>query len=122
MKFLLDENIGKVVAEFLQQLGHEAFRVRKISPGIEDPQVLDLAINKDAILITSDKGFGELVFKGGQYHCGVVLLRLKSDKSVHKIEAIKWILSKHQNIKNNFVVLTENKGSFRSRINKLAQA
>lgn len=73
MKFLLDENIGKVVAEFLQQYGHQSFIVRKISPGIKDPQVLDLAIDKGAILITSDKGFGELIFKEGQYHCGVIL-------------------------------------------------
>lgn len=118
MKFLLDENIGKIVAQTLHQLGHETFRVRKISPGITDPQVLDLAIDKDAILVTSDKDFGELIFKEGQYHCGIILLRLQTDTSTNKAAAIKWFLSKYQIIKRSFIVVNEKDNLFRVRIKK----
>lgn len=52
MKFLLDENIGKSVALFLTQLGHTPFRIKKIHPGAEDFQVLELSVEKGAILIT----------------------------------------------------------------------
>jgi predicted nuclease of predicted toxin-antitoxin system len=121
MKFLLDENIGKIVAEFLQQLHHEASRVRKISPGIADPQVLDLSINKDAILITSDKDFGELIFKEGQYHSGVIFLRLETDTSINKIAALKWLLLKYQNIERSFIVVKEKNGNFRAKIKKVTE-
>lgn len=63
MKFLIDENLSKKLARFLNQLGHPTLRVRNIDPGIDDYQVLELALSKDSILITSDKDFGELVFK-----------------------------------------------------------
>ncbi len=46
MKFLLDENIGKVVASFLEKTGHSAFRIRLISPGIEDYEILTLSVVK----------------------------------------------------------------------------
>lgn len=121
MKFLLDENIGKIVAEFLQRLGYETYRVRKISPGINDPQVLSLAIDKGSILITSDKGFGELIFKEGQYHCGVILLRLKIDTSIHKIKAIKFALSKSQDLQRIFMVVTEKDGQFSIRTKKMPE-
>lgn len=66
MKFLLDENIGKIVAKSLEKLGHFVSCIKLIAPGIEDYKVLTLSTSKDAILITSDKDFGELIFKEGQ--------------------------------------------------------
>jgi predicted nuclease of predicted toxin-antitoxin system len=119
MKFLLDENIGKVVAGFLKQLNHEVFRVRKISPGIADPQVLNLSIDKDAILITSNKDFGELIFREGQHHCGIIFLRLETDTSFNKIAALKWLFSKYQNIEKSFIVINEKDDHFRIRIKRI---
>ncbi len=119
MKFLLDENIGKLVARFLEKLGHSASRVRLISPGIEDYRVLDLSISTDSILITSDKDFGELIFKEGQPSTGVIFLRLEDGSSENKIKAIKKVFSKHKNIKNKFVTVKERGGQFRIRVNKM---
>jgi predicted nuclease of predicted toxin-antitoxin system len=40
-----------------------------------DETVLDLANREDALLITADKDFGELVFRQGWSTVGVVLVR-----------------------------------------------
>lgn len=116
MRFLLDENIGKKVALFLQQLGHTASRVREINPGIDDYLVLELAVSKDAILITSDKDYGQLVFKERLPHTGVIFLRLQNQSSNSKIEALRMILPKY--IEGKFVVVTEMSGKFKIRFAK----
>lgn len=114
MRFLLDENIGKEVAKFLRQLGHTTFRIKEISPGVPDSQVLDLAVSKTAVLITSDKDFGELVFKYGQVHSGVILLRLQDQTSENKIRALKKVLARRKNI-GGFGVVSEKAGKFSIR-------
>src|SRR3989337_1395834 len=81
MKFLLDENIGKSVAYLLTQLGYTAFRIKEIHSGLEDVKVLELAVDKEAILITLDKDYGELIFKEGKFHKGVIFLRPEDQTS-----------------------------------------
>lgn len=111
MKFILDENIGKEIAKFLKDLGHTTFRIKETNPGIPDVQVLDLAVSNEAILITSDKDFGELVFKYGQIHKGITLLRLEDETSGNKILALKKVISRYKKI-SDFIVVTEKAGKF----------
>lgn len=120
MKFLLDENIGKAVAKTLEKLGHSAFRIRLIAPGIEDYEVLNLSVSRNSILITSDKDFGELIFKEEQASTGVIFLRLQDESSHNKIKAIKLILSEYKNIENKFITVKEKGGRFRIRATRLA--
>ena len=47
-----------------------------MQPGITDAEVLNLANNESAILLTSDKDFGELIFRLHRIAAGVVLIRL----------------------------------------------
>jgi len=122
MKFLLDENIGKEILEFLEQLGHSASRIRVIQPGLTDSQVLNLAVSQNSILITSDKDFGELIFKYGQLSSGVILLRLKDETSKNKIKALKKVLTGRKQIKG-FTVVIERAGEFivRRRVNPVQE-
>lgn len=119
MNFLFDENIGKEIAKSLRLLGHTTSRIREINPGIEDAKVLDLAIQKDSILITSDKDFGELIFKEKQHSLGVIFLRLKNQTSENKFKTIKYILSKIKIIRGKFIVITEKDGIFKVRIKSI---
>ena len=114
MKFLLDENIGRKVAEFLRQSSHTTLRIKEIHPGLADFQVLDLAVSLNAIVITSDKDFGELVFKYGQIYTGIILLRLQNETSNNKIKALKKVLIRYKNIKD-FIVVTEKARKFEIR-------
>lgn len=120
MKFLLDENLGKSLAQFLTQLGHTTFRIKVINPGIEDFRVLELAVENDTILITSDKDFGELVFKEKLTHTGVILLRLADQTAENTRKALIFLLSKYpEGLENKFIVVTEKGGIFKMRFGKL---
>lgn len=121
MKFLLDENIGKIVAKFLEKLGHSASRIRLIAPGIEDYEVLNLSVSKNSVLITSDKDFGTLIFKEEQSSAGVIFLRLQDESSDNKIKTLKEVLSKHRDIKNKFITVKEKEGKFVIRVKEIIE-
>lgn len=81
MKFITDENLGIKIPKFLKSLGYDVISVIDIAFSKPDTDILDLANEEGRILLTTDKDFGELVFKEGLIHSGVILLRLK-DESV----------------------------------------
>lgn len=76
MKFLGDENLDWQIVERLRLDGQEVLYVVEMEPGIADDEVLNLANNEGAILLTSDKDFGELVFRLCRIAAGIVLIRL----------------------------------------------
>lgn len=116
MKFLLDENLGKVVAKFLQSLGHIAIRIREINPGIPDYEVLELSVSEKCILITSDRDYGELIFKEKQPHTGVIYLRLEDESSENKIKALKFVFKESKNIEQKYIKVREKDGKFKIKI------
>lgn len=119
MKFLLDENLGKSLALFLTQLGHTALRIKKIYPGAEDFEVLDLAVEKNAVLVTLDKDFGELVFKKEKTHAGIIFLRLEDQTLLNTKRVVKWLLSKFKDkIVNSFTTVIEKGGKLEARFRK----
>ena len=54
--------------------GFNVIAISKINPEIADSDILKLANNEDAVIITMDKDFGELVFKIHSSHKGILLL------------------------------------------------
>ena len=63
MMFLADESIDRQIVEQLGEEGHTVFYVAEMDPGISDDSVLSLANEKDAVLITADRDFGEMIFR-----------------------------------------------------------
>jgi len=121
MKFLLDENTSKLTAKFLTQLGHTVLRVKEINPGMEDYQVLELAVKKQAIIITLDKDYGELIFKESRSHNGVIFLRLENQSQDNTINTLRWLLSisSDKKLVNKFVTVTEKDGRLKVRFDKI---
>ena len=76
MKLLADENVDAPIVAALRHAGHRVDYVRELEPGIDDHAVLALANAENALLLTSDKDFGELVFRRRLVHAGVILYRL----------------------------------------------
>lgn len=108
MKFLVDECVGPTVAKWLKQNNYDALSVYDDLPGIDDEAVLRKAVTENRILITSDKDFGEMIFKNKMPHCGILLLRLIDEKPTNKIRILENILENyHQDLSDNFVVATE---------------
>ncbi|MDL1962260.1 MAG: DUF5615 family PIN-like protein [Deltaproteobacteria bacterium] len=63
MNFVADESVDRQIVERLRDDGHSVWYVAEMAPSISDDEVLKLANNESASLITSDKDFGELVFR-----------------------------------------------------------
>jgi predicted nuclease of predicted toxin-antitoxin system len=90
---LADENIPQAVVEALAQRGHDILSVSKLSPGIDDVRVLELATKGQRLLITFDKDFGEIVFRrGASAASGVVLFRFALLRPELMIERITKVL------------------------------
>lgn len=118
MRFLIDENIGEKVVQFLNQQGYSTNHVTEIQIGIEDYQILDLSYLRDSIVITFDKDFGRLVFKEGKAHKGVIFLRLDDQTSSNTIRALQTVLLDKSKIENYFTVITEKEGKYKIRKTK----
>lgn len=76
MILVCDEGVDRPIVERLRREGFESRYVAEMSPGIADEAVLDLAKSENALLVTTDKDFGELVYRQRRASAGVVLLRL----------------------------------------------
>ena len=76
MNLVADESVDQPIVDRLRQDGHTVLSIADLDPGIADNAVLRLADQNSALLLTADKDFGELVFRMGNIHTGVVLTRL----------------------------------------------
>jgi predicted nuclease of predicted toxin-antitoxin system len=95
MRLLADESVDQPIVVALRRDGHDVAYVAELSPGTSDDEVLDAANNRGAVLVTADKDFGELVYRHGRAHAGVVLVRLAGLDSQTKAEAVCRAISKH---------------------------
>jgi predicted nuclease of predicted toxin-antitoxin system len=108
MRFLVDECTGPAVARWLREQQHDVFSVYDEDRGADDGSILERARIEDRILITIDKDFGEHVFRDKVPHRGVVLLRLRDERSPSKIAALKRLIEGYgAQLVGRFVVVTE---------------
>jgi len=94
MRFVADESVERPISRTLERLGHEVWEICAHAPGVSDRTVLELARQRDAILLTAAKDFGDLIYLELEEVRGVVLLRLRGlpllamvERSVAAIEA-----------------------------------
>jgi predicted nuclease of predicted toxin-antitoxin system len=107
LKFLADECIEASIVNALRANGILVKHICEIELGLSDNSVLEKANNEGAILLTSDKDFGELVYRQGRVTHGVILLRLHGLKSETKVRIILKALSKHsEEMLGRFTVVT----------------
>jgi predicted nuclease of predicted toxin-antitoxin system len=113
VRFLVDENTGNLVSRWLRTEGHEVFSVYEEARGISDDDILQKAIAENWILITSDKDFGEKVYREQHLHHGIILLRLEDQRSVNKIYVLQQLLNTHsEQLVDHFTVVTEKQVRF----------
>ncbi len=107
MIFFADESVDRQIVERLRQDGHQVLDVTELDPGISDDKVLSMANESKAILLTSDRDFGDLVFRQGRLAYGIVLIRLAGLSSTKKAELTSSILNQHaKEIQQAFSVIT----------------
>lgn len=76
MKLIADENIDMAILTRLRQENHQVWSVYEMKRGMTDSEVLGIANTENALLLTGDKDFGELVFRKKMISPGVILIRL----------------------------------------------
>jgi len=107
MKFIVDECVGSSVSEFLKSNNHTVISVFDELRGWTDDDLLQKSNTENYILITSDKDFGEMIFKNQKPHKGIILIRCKPNTFKQKIIVLsKLLLNYPDKLENNFIVVT----------------
>ncbi len=114
MKLLADENFEPQFVERLRQAGHQVLYLDDYEAGISDEEVLRIAADNDAVVITNDKDFGELVIRQALNSKGVIFLRLYDLPLIERIEIVLDVIESHA-IELDFAFTTITKDSVRIR-------
>ncbi len=95
MNILADECVDQEIVHGMRQAGHDVFYIAETTPGQSDEEILDIANQNRCLLVTSDKDFGELVFRRQLLSAGVLLLRLSGLSHERKAAIIVSTLQEH---------------------------
>lgn len=107
LSFVADENFDFAVVKRLRDEGYVVLAVAESFSSIADPQVLQIAVDRNAVLLTEDKDFGELVHRLRMSHCGVLLVRLLKLDSAEKSRRVCQAIAKQgTEFINSFSVLS----------------
>ena len=108
LALVADENVHAQIIEHLRSRGVAVFSVREQIPGISDDEVARIALDREAVLVTEDSDFGELVFSRGVHSLGVVFLRY----SFSDVETVARQLSDavlNRELRGRFSTVTKNR-------------
>ncbi len=105
MKFLVDMGVGKIAETQLLRDGYDVASVRDLDPRMKDSDILQLAVNEQRIVITMDKDFGELVYREGLSHVGILLFRMEDATGHEKAAVLHTLLAQYADkIQGHFCV------------------
>ena len=96
MNLLADEGVEKSIVLRLRSEGHQVDRIAEFAPSLSDDDVLRQPNSRDAMLLTSDKDFGELVYRLGRVHAGVILIRLAGLSPAEKSAVVAEAIAEHR--------------------------
>lgn len=109
MRWVADENVDHPIVLAMRAAGHEVWSVADQDPGLGDDEVLQRARDSEAVLLTADKDFGELVFRKRLVPDGVLLIRLPGMAPREKAQVVVSMLERHAaELVRAFAVLTPN--------------
>jgi len=94
-KFLADECTFVQTVLLIRNLGFEVQRIQELGLiGADDDEVFEKAQDLKAVLITNDKGFGDIRRYPPSSHFGVIVLKMAPDPAdIHKVhESLKELL------------------------------
>src|SRR3990172_319758 len=95
MKLFADENVDRPIVDRLRQDGHLVEYVAEISPSVADDEGIDKTNAQNSLFLTSDKDFGELIFRQHRVISGVVLLRLLGISAALKADLVTQAFREH---------------------------
>ena len=118
MRFLIDQDVYAVTANFLIDAGHDLILVSEINLAqASDEEILIVAQSENRILITRDRDYGNLVFVR-RLGTGVIYLRVlpKTVNAVHNQLAGVIQTYSEGELKRAFVVVEPDGHRFRKTL------
>ncbi len=108
MQILADENIPKSTVQTLRASGHDVLWIREAVPGITDPEVMQIAIDEQRIIVTYDKDFGELaVTVNSQNPPAIILLRISKPSPTLAAAAVDRVLNSREDWLGHLTVIDD---------------
>jgi predicted nuclease of predicted toxin-antitoxin system len=95
LRFLVDVGVGRVAEAALRETGCDVLSVADLDDRVSDAEILKLAAEEHRIVLTMDRDFGELIFRLGMAHHGVLLLRLQDAGGPEKARRLAAIVEAH---------------------------
>lgn len=93
LKLLADVHISPITVSELKTIGYEIYRITDfLSASAPDTKIIELAFQKEAVIITQDLDFSALVAQGGMNKPSIVSLRVSNASPDHISEILKTIL------------------------------
>lgn len=91
IKFLADENISPLTANYLRSLGYDVLTVAECGlVSKPDEEIVEYALSEDRAILTFDLDFGTIYYLGKAARLRVVVLRLKQQT----VEAANQLLER----------------------------
>lgn len=107
---LADENIAPEIIQYLRSNGIEVVSVYEEYRGMPDEDVIKLAKQREGLIITEDKDFGEWAFSHKVQEMSVILLRFtRAETAEMKLSLLKLLQEKQAELFGSFTTLTVRK-------------
>jgi predicted nuclease of predicted toxin-antitoxin system len=117
LRLLADENVDQEVVTLLRNKGYDVIYVVELEPGISDDEVLAQANERNALLLTADNDFGELVYRQRRISQGVILLRLAGFPAAQKAAFVSAAIETHaEELSEAFTVISPGMVRIRPRL------
>ena len=111
---LTDENVDTRICKALQKDGYKIYFVAEHHPSVEDNKMLEVAVIKEAFIVTEDKDLAKEIAYKKNLHKGTLLLQLKGLSIAEKNSLVFNAFSNHQeDLLDSFTVLTPEKLTIR---------
>lgn len=107
-QIVIDESVDYALVKRLRLRGFNVFSITEELPSLKDEYVPRIAYQNNALLITEDKDFGELVFLLHKPHKWILLIRIK-EKTIIIDKIVETIKSHFEEMLDHFSILTADK-------------
>lgn len=114
MHWLADECVDAGLVDRLRVAGQDVAYMAEAAAGASDAEVLARAAAENRLVLTEDKGFGDLVFRSKMAAPGLVLLRIDPEKHALKWRRVEAAIARFgETLFGRYLVIEE--GRFRAR-------
>lgn len=106
---LADENVSGTIIKELVSAGIEVLAVSEVAQGVKDEQVIEIAVERNLLLLTEDKDFGEWVFAHHVKDLSVLFIRYSFPETHEMAATLIALLKRDQFERPFFATITPKK-------------